>query len=79
MNKDASLNKKELSQAKEIMTEKGHLEKKEVASLFRKNLTTIDRWVKKGWLTPLKYGSSKQSRVMFNKEEVFNLLLKGAK
>lgn len=73
MKNEGNLHKKELSHTDEIMIDKQLLSKKEVAQLFRITVYTIDRWVKKGYLTAIKIGKEKQSKVYFDKKEVTQL------
>lgn len=79
MTNKGKLNDKEPSHTKELALENGNLDKHEVAKLLKRNIGTIDRWVKRGWLTPIKYGGARQSRVVFKIEEVMNLLTNGGR
>lgn len=52
----------------------------EVAELFGVTPKTIRCWVNEGKLHPIKFGSSKQSRVLFPKSDVngyINKIIKG--
>ena len=73
MKNEANLQKKETSPNDEILMDLGLLSKKEVARMFRVESCTIDRWVKKGLLTPKKMGNITQSRLYFNKDQVLEL------
>ena len=73
MKNSANLQKKETTQTEEIFMDLGLLAKKEVAVMFRVESCTIDRWVKKGLLTPKKMGTSDQSRIYFDRNEVLEL------
>lgn len=50
--------------------------KQEVADIFRKTTKTIDVWVKQGKLHPDKFGTNKQSAVLFPAHEIQELLNK---
>lgn len=69
-----NLHKKETSHSEEIIIDKGLLSKKEVAQMFRVTVYTIDRWVRKKYLTIIKMGTEKQSKVYFDKSEVAELV-----
>lgn len=73
MKNETNLQKKETSPNDENIIDLGLLSKKEVARIFRVECCTIDRFVKRGLLTPKKMGKSIQSRVYFSKEEVIEL------
>lgn len=73
MKNSANLQKKETTQTEEIFIDLGLLSKKEVAKIFRIETCSVDRWVKKGLLTPKKMGKSMQSRIYFDKNEVLEL------
>ena len=70
MKNDANLQKKEISHADELYIDLGLLSKKEVARILMVECCTVDRYTKKGLLHPSKRGTSIQSRVYFDKNEV---------
>ena len=73
MNTNSNIQKKGTSNQKQIFIDLGLLSKKEVAKMYGVETCTIDRWVKKGFLSTKKIGSSKQSKVYFYKAEVLKL------
>lgn len=72
METSAKLNKKELPHQKDLQIDLGLLSKGEVANILRVSPCTIDRYVKKGWLTVKKLGTLPQSRCFFDRDEVLN-------
>lgn len=55
------------------------LTKQEVADMFRVSLMTITRWVNQGKLHPIKFGTTKQSHILFTKQDIKEFMNKNKK
>lgn len=54
----------------EVIFDLGLITKTEVARLLKVSITTVDRWVKLGYLKRKKMGEVKQAKVFFQIDEV---------